>query len=52
MAKQRVPKAVKAYLAKIGRKAAPSGGRARQALLSPAERTALARKAASARWSK
>jgi hypothetical protein len=45
-----VSKAVKDYLKRIGRKGASLGGRARMATLSATERTALAKRAAAARW--
>jgi hypothetical protein len=41
---------MRGYLAAIGSRGGKRGGKARQALLTPAERTALARKAARARW--
>ncbi len=48
----KVPKAVSAYMSKMGRKGGPRGGKARIALLTKPERVALATKAANARWSK
>jgi len=44
--------AVRAYLKKITSKGGRRGGRARAEALSPARRTAIARKAARARWAK
>ena len=40
------------YLSKIGRRGGLKGGKARMATLTAAERTELARKAATARWAK
>lgn len=39
-----------AHMAEIGKKGGHKGGRARAATLSPAQRKAIARKAAKARW--
>jgi hypothetical protein len=44
--------ALRRHLSKLGKKGGPKGGRARMASLSPKQRTALARKAAAARWNK
>ena len=46
----KVPKAVREYMAKLGRKGGLKGGKARLAMLTKAERSALAKKAAAARW--
>ena len=43
---------VSMYLAEIGRKGGKKGGAARAANLSPKKRSAIARKAAKARWGK
>ena len=40
------------YLSKIGKRGGVKGGPARMAMLTPEERQELARKAATARWSK
>lgn len=40
------------YLAEIGRKGGIKGGKARRDALSPKQRTAIAKKAAEARWAK
>lgn len=47
-----VPSAIAQYLAKIGRKGGLKGGKARAKKLSSKEKSAIARKAAKARWSK
>jgi hypothetical protein len=44
----RVPKQVRDYLSRLGRK----GGPARSKMLTPAQRSDIARKAAQARWAK
>jgi len=44
------PKAVRAYFAALGRKGGRLSGPARMAQLSQKQRTAIARKAARARW--
>ena len=38
------------HLSKLGKKGGPKGGKARMAMLTPKQRTALAKKAAAARW--
>jgi hypothetical protein len=40
------------HLSRLGKKGGPKGGRARMASLTATERTALAKKAAAARWAK
>jgi hypothetical protein len=47
-----VKSAISKYLATIGRRGGLKGGKARMAALTPEQRTALARKAAAARWAK
>jgi len=47
-----IPLAIASYLAKIGRKGGLKGGKARAKNLSSKEKSAIARKAAKARWSK
>lgn len=42
--------ALRRHLSKLGKKGGPIGGRARMASLTPKQRTALAKKAAAARW--
>jgi hypothetical protein len=45
-----VPKAIRDYMAKLGRKGGSKGGTARTSAMTPAQRTALAKKASTARW--
>jgi len=45
-----IPSAIAAYLSKIGRKGGLKGGKARAKALSAEKRTAIAKKAAKARW--
>jgi hypothetical protein len=47
-----VPSPISLYLAKIGRQGGLKGGKARAKILSSKEKSAIARKAAKARWSK
>jgi hypothetical protein len=42
--------ALRRHLSKLGKKGGTIGGRARMASLTPKQRTALAKKAAAARW--
>jgi hypothetical protein len=44
------PHALSAYFSMMGRKGGKKGGRARALMLGPKERTAIAKKAAKARW--
>jgi DNA-binding MarR family transcriptional regulator len=44
--------ALRRHLSKLGKKGGPKGGRARMASLTPKQRKALAKKAATARWKK
>jgi hypothetical protein len=44
--------ALRRHLSKLGKKGGQKGGRARMATLTAKQRTALARKAAAARWKK
>jgi hypothetical protein len=43
---------IRDYFSKIGKKGASAGGKARTSLMTPEERSALARKAVLARWAK
>lgn len=47
-----IPSWVSEYLAKIGRKGGKKGGKVRASRLSAAQRKAIAKKAAKARWEK
>jgi hypothetical protein len=47
-----IPSPISQYLAKIGRKGGLKGGKARDKKLSAKRKSAIARKAAKARWSK
>jgi hypothetical protein len=44
--------AVRNYLSKLGKKGGKKGGKARMDSMTPAQRKALAKKAAAARWGK
>jgi hypothetical protein len=44
--------ALRRHLSRLGKKGGPKGGKARMASLTPKQRTALAKKAAAARWGK
>ena len=44
--------ALRRHLSRLGKKGGPKGGKARMASLTPRQRTALAKKAAAARWGK
>ena len=44
--------ALRRHLSKLGKKGGPKGGKARMAALTAKQRTALAKKAAAARWKK
>jgi hypothetical protein len=48
----KLPKEVRRYFSKIGKKGAAKGGRARAATLTPEQRSESARKASLARWEK
>lgn len=48
MAKKKSP--IAEYLSKIGKKGGKASGKARMEKLTPAQRSAVARKAAAARW--
>jgi hypothetical protein len=52
MAKQRLPREFRDYLAKIGRKGGKVGGTKRAANMTAEERSEAARKAVQARWAK
>jgi hypothetical protein len=47
-----VPKELRNYLAKLGKKGGKKGGPARAAAMSPEQRSDSARKAVMARWAK
>lgn len=47
-----MPKEMREYLAKIGKKGGQVGGAARAANMTPAQRSDSARKAVQARWAK
>lgn len=47
-----VPKELRAYLSKLGKKGGKKGGPARAAKMTAEERSASARKAVKARWAK
>lgn len=47
---KKVPKVVSEYMRRMGKKGGPKGGKARTSAMTPEQRTALARKAARARW--
>jgi hypothetical protein len=50
MAKGKLSKELRAYMAELGRRGGPKGARARAKALTPEERREIARKAARARW--
>jgi hypothetical protein len=52
MAKSDVPKELREYLAKLGKKGGKKGGPARAAAMTPEQRSESARKAVQARWAK
>jgi len=52
MAKSNVPKELREYLAKLGKKGGKKGGPARAAKMTAEERSESARRAVLARWSK
>jgi hypothetical protein len=52
MARTRIPKEMRDYLAKIGRKGGKVGGKRRLETMTGAERQESARKAVQARWAK
>jgi len=52
MRKKTLPKAVRDYFAKEGRKGGMKGGAARAAAMTPEQRSESARKAVKARWEK
>lgn len=52
MPKKKLPEDIRAYFAKEGAKGGKIGGTKRSASMTPEERTALAKKAAAARWKK
>jgi hypothetical protein len=52
MAKSEVPKELREYLAKLGKKGGKKGGPARAAAMTPEQRSESARKAVQARWAK
>jgi hypothetical protein len=52
MAKQKIPDALREYLAQLGKKGGKKGGPARAAAMTPEQRSESARKAVQARWAK
>jgi hypothetical protein len=48
----KIPRELRAYLSKLGRKGGKKGGPARAAAMTPEQRSESARKAVMARWAK
>lgn len=52
MSKSGMPRELREYLAKLGRKGGRKGGPARAAAMTPEQRSESAKKAVTARWAK